>query len=142
MTVAAVTAGTSSPHVPRALERDASGCARCEACGRRIRARRAGATAPRPALTRTRSVPGQPDASVMVVTTLVSSACTSGRADRVSVNGRVIGFVYSAGRVSVALAGPRVDQAVECAQALCWGAAVAQLVAATSPASTPLASAA
>lgn len=56
--------------------------------------------------------------------------CLGDTFHEVRAEGRVIGFVYRAGRVFVALRGERQDWAVECGQSLAWDGATAKLAAA------------
>lgn len=46
----------------------------------------------------------------------------------ISVNGQVIGFIHTAGRVFVALTGTRTDRAEECGQSLLWDCVAESLV--------------
>lgn len=46
----------------------------------------------------------------------------------IRLNGQVIGFIHTAGRVFVALTGTRTDQAEECGQSLLWDRAAETLV--------------
>lgn len=46
----------------------------------------------------------------------------------IRVNGQVIGFIHTAGRVFVALTGTRTDRAEECGQSLLWDCAAETLV--------------
>ncbi|MDP3208615.1 MAG: hypothetical protein Q8M65_05655 [Rhodoglobus sp.] len=46
----------------------------------------------------------------------------------ISVNGQVIGFIHTAGRVFVALTGTRTDRAEECGQSILWDCAAETLV--------------
>ncbi len=55
----------------------------------------------------------------------------------IRVGDRVIGFIHRAGHTFVALAGARLDRAVECGQSLVWDTAAACLVTAAGAPSQP-----
>lgn len=51
-----------------------------------------------------------------------------GLTEEIRLHGHVIGFIHCAGLIFVALAGARLDQAVECDQSLSWDEAAARLI--------------
>lgn len=67
----------------------------------------------------------QHDVKTVRLTALSHDGLTT---EEIRLHGHVIGFIHCAGLVFVALAGTRLDQAVECDQSLVWDEAAARLI--------------